>query len=146
MEYLRRRDALAKVASILDVEILYDTYDPISHLRQALADPPNRCGPCWRSRLERVAARARERGDDVFSSTLLYSRYQDHQVLQDLGNATAAAYGIAFLYQDFRVYWDEGVALSRQWEIYRQPYCGCMLSELDRYAKKLGRPPALPSE
>jgi epoxyqueuosine reductase len=146
MEYLRRRDALARVAAILDLEVLYDDYDPIPHLRQSLADPQNRCRPCWDSRLDRVAATARTIGCDAFSSSLLYSKYQDHEALKSLGQDQAAAHGVPFLYQDFRIFWDEGVALSRQWEIYRQPYCGCVLSELDRYAKKLRKPPVLPVE
>jgi predicted adenine nucleotide alpha hydrolase (AANH) superfamily ATPase len=145
MEYLRRRDALARVAAILDVEVLYDDYDPIPHLRRSLADPSSRCVPCWDSRLDRAAATARATGCDAFSSTLLYSKYQDHEALKSLGHNQAAAHGVSFLYQDFRVFWDEGVTLSRQWEIYRQPYCGCVLSELDRYAKKLRTPPVIPA-
>lgn len=141
MEYLRRRDALAKVAAILGVDVLYDDYDPLEHLRRSLADPANRCAPCWDSRLDRAAGRALDLGCDAFSSTLLYSKYQDHEVLRALGLARAEAHGVPFFYQDFRVFWDEGVELSKKWEIYRQPYCGCMLSELDRYAKKLRRPP-----
>ena len=96
-------------------------------------------------RLDRAAARAGELGCDAFSSTLLYSKYQDHQVLRELGQQCAAARSVPFYYQDFRVFWDEGVALSRQWDLYRQPYCGCVLSELDRYAKKLRRPPVVPA-
>ncbi len=143
MEYLRRRDALARVASILGVEIVYGDYDPVPHMRAALADPENRCGPCFASRLDRTAELAAARGCDAFSSTLLYSKYQDHETLRRLGALRADARGVPFYYQDFRVLWDEGVALSREWGIYRQPYCGCVLSELDRYAKKLRRPPVV---
>jgi hypothetical protein len=145
MEYLRRRDALARTAAILDVEILYDAYDPILHLRRSLADPAGRCRPCWDERLGRAATKARELACDAFSSTLLYSKHQDHDALKILGRDQAEAHGVPFFYQDFRVHWEEGVALSRTWEIYRQPYCGCMLSELGRYAKKLRRPPASPA-
>lgn len=144
MEYLRRRDALARTAAILDIEVRYDAYDPLAHLRRSVADPQARCSPCWEERLDRAAAAAGELGCDAFSSSLLYSKYQDHTVLAALGQARAQARGIPFHYEDFRVYWDEGVELSKRWEIYRQPYCGCVLSELDRYAKKLRRPPVVP--
>ncbi len=143
MEYLRRRDALARLAAILDIEVLYDDYDPIPHLRQSLADPRNRCMPCYRDRLARVAGQARSLGFDTFSSTLLYSKYQNHEAIVGISQAQAASHGIAFRYQDFRVFWDEGVALSKEWGLYRQAYCGCMLSELDRYRKKLARPPVV---
>ena len=92
-------------------------------------------------RLAHTAARAVALGFATISSTLLYSRYQDHDAIRLLGYDQAARHGVSFLYRDFRVYWDEGVALSKEWELYRQPYCGCVLSEMDRYAKKLRRPP-----
>lgn len=143
MEYLRRRDALSLVAARLDVEILYDVYDPLPHLRRSVADPAGRCRPCWEERLAAAARKARELGCDAFSSTLLYSKYQDHDVLQALGQAQEQALGVSFYYRDFRLDWDAGVALSKDWGIYRQPYCGCVLSELDRYARKLRRPPVV---
>ena len=43
--------------------------------------------------------------------------------------------GIAFFYEDFRVGWQEGVTQSREREMYRQPYCGCIFSEKERYCK-----------
>ena len=143
MEYVRRREGAAKVGGILDVEVRFDAYDPLPHMRRSLADPAGRCAPCWEERLDRAAAAAAALGCDAFTSSLLYSKYQDHALLASLGEARAAVHGIPFHYQDFRVHWDEGVALSRQWEIYRQPYCGCVLSELDRYAKKLRQPPGV---
>lgn len=142
MEYLRRRDALAQLAGILDFEVVYDAYDPMGHLRASLADPAGRCPACWRMRLERTARQAVALGFSVFSTTLLYSRYQDHDAIRLLGRDVAARYGLTFYYQDFREYWDEGIELSKKWQLYRQPYCGCVLSELERYAKKLRRPPA----
>lgn len=143
MEYLRRRDTLAQLAARLDFEVLYEAYDPVPHLRRSLSDPDNRCQPCWRDRLAHTVARAGELGFTTFSTTLLYSRYQNHDVIRGLGETLGAASGCAFHYQDFRVFWDEGVELSMKWQLYRQPYCGCILSELDRYAKKLRRPPQI---
>jgi predicted adenine nucleotide alpha hydrolase (AANH) superfamily ATPase len=141
MEYLRRRAGAARVAAILGVDMRFGDYDPVPHLRRSLADPAGRCAPCWEERLDAAAAAAADLGCDAFTSSLLYSKYQDHAVLAALGQARAEARGVPFLYRDFRVHWDEGVALSREWGVYRQPYCGCVLSELDRYARKLRRPP-----
>lgn len=97
-------------------------------------------------RLTRAAVVAREQGCEAFTSSLLYSRYQDHAAIAALGRAAGQAAGVAFHYADYRAHWDEGVALSKDWGIYRQPYCGCVQSELDRYAKKLRRPPILDGE
>jgi predicted adenine nucleotide alpha hydrolase (AANH) superfamily ATPase len=141
MEYLRRRDALAQLSGILDFEVVYDAYDPVPHLRQSLAVPGGRCPACWRMRLDHAAARAAALGFPAFTSSLLYSRYQDHDAIRLLGRDLAARHGLAFYYQDFREFWDEGVELSKKWQLYRQPYCGCVQSELERYAKKLAHPP-----
>ena len=142
-EWLRRRDGAAQVAARFGAPLVIDAYDPLPHMRRSLADPTGRCAPCWEERLDRAAAAAAALGCDAFTSSLLYSKYQDHALLSSLGEARAAAHGVPFHYQDFRVHWDEGVTLSRQWEIYRQPYCGCVLSELDRYSKKLRQPPGV---
>ena len=144
-EWLRRRDGAAQVMGRFGLSLVIDPYDPMTHLRRSLADPASRCRPCWAERLDRAAAVAVEQGCQAFTSSLLYSRYQDHAAIAVLGEAAGAAAGVPFHYADYRVHWDEGVALSREWGIYRQPYCGCILSELDRYAKKLRRPPDLVS-
>lgn len=140
-EWLRRRDGAVQVAARFGVSMLIDAYDPLPHMRRSLAEPAGRCRLCWDERLTRSAVVAREHGCDAFTSSLLYSRYQDHAAIAALGRAAGEAAGVTFRYADYRAHWDEGVALSKAWGIYRQPYCGCVLSELDRYAKKLRRPP-----
>ncbi|HML53675.1 MAG TPA: epoxyqueuosine reductase QueH [Solidesulfovibrio magneticus] len=142
-EWLRRRDGAAQVAARFGTPLVIDAYDPLPHMRRSLADPTGRCRPCWDERLNRAAVVAREQGCEAFTSSLLYSRYQDHAAIAALGRAAGEAAGVTFHYADYRAHWDEGVALSKDWGIYRQPYCGCVLSELDRYAKKLRRAPVL---
>jgi predicted adenine nucleotide alpha hydrolase (AANH) superfamily ATPase len=95
----------------------------------------DRCPLCRRVRLALTARIARERGFEAFSSSLLYSRHQDHEGIRQTAEDLAAASGLAFIYQDFRAFWREGVDLSRAWGIYRQQYCGCLYSEYDRYAR-----------
>ena len=140
-EWLCRRDGAARVARRLGIELVIADYNPRPHMLRSLADPAGRCRPCWAERLDRTAAKARELGCPAVTSSLLYSKYQDHAAITALGQASAVSHGLTFAYADYRVHWDEGIALSREWEIYRQPYCGCVGSELDRYAKKLRRPP-----
>ncbi|MDP3038334.1 MAG: epoxyqueuosine reductase QueH, partial [Deltaproteobacteria bacterium] len=45
---------------------------------------------------------------------------------------------LAFHYEDFRQGWKAGIALSRQMDLYRQQYCGCIYSEKERYSTKGG--------
>ncbi|MDL2315745.1 epoxyqueuosine reductase QueH [Desulfovibrio sp. OttesenSCG-928-A18] len=105
---------------------------------RALPDPGRgRCASCWGMRLRMAAHYASERGFEAFSSSLLYSRHQDHQCIKELGEGFSREYGCEFVYEDFRSSWQEGIRLSREWGIYRQQYCGCLFSEYERYAQDL---------
>ncbi len=78
-------------------------------------------------------------GADGYSTTLLYSRYQNHQLIREKGEELAQKYGIDFYYEDFRQGWQKGIDGAIAMDIYRQPYCGCIYSEQERYDKKLRR-------
>jgi hypothetical protein len=141
MEYQRRKEALADVGSRMGVVITFADleYDPAVFLRQAAFREKERCRFCYELRLDRAAREAKALGASGFTTTLLYSKYQDHEAIRRAGEEAASVHGVTFAYRDFRPFWDEGVRLSKEWELYRQPYCGCIFSEFDRYRKKLGR-------
>ena len=95
-----------------------------------------RCAFCYRLRLEKTARFALENNYDLFSTTLLISPYQDHELIRQIGEEHAAAHGIKFLYRDFRPFFREGQSKARSAGYYMQKYCGCIYSEEDRYAVK----------
>lgn len=139
-EFLRRREAVGQCADRLNVPILYDdNWNVVSWLEAQLpfANARNRCERCCGSRLEATAKMAQTMGISHFSTTLLYSRYQPHEAIRQRGEELACEYGLQFIYRDFRQYWQEGITISKEWGIYRQPYCGCIFSEAERYAKRL---------
>ena len=138
-EYLRRRQALEEVSGRLEAKVLYadQEYDPALFHRLVAFQEHRRCRVCWRLRLERSAREAKRLGCQALTTTLLYSKYQDHEVLKAIGQEAAQDQGIEFYYQDFRETWDAGVEISKQWGLYRQPYCGCVFSEFERYRKRL---------
>lgn len=140
MEYVRRRDALTEVARRMGVETVCadGEYDPSVFLRQSVFREKDRCPACYALRLQRTAREAGARGFGAFSTTLLYSKYQNHEAIIAAGREAARIHGVEFFSQDFRTGWDEGVRLSKEWELYRQPYCGCIYSEYERYRRKLG--------
>lgn len=94
---------------------------------------PARCLVCIGLRLERAAAEARACGCSAFSTTLAISPYQDHEGIRAAGRAAEAAHDVEFVYEDTRLLYPESKKLSREWGIYRQKYCGCLLSEWERY-------------
>ena len=92
-----------------------------------------RCPLCYRLRLAKAAAFAQKNGYSHFSTTLLYSRFQDHVLIKEIGEELAAVYDLTFFYHDFREGWSEGVKISKELGMYRQQYCGCIFSEQERY-------------
>lgn len=110
-------------------------------LSRVAAEPSQRCLYCYHSRLEATAAYAAAHGFDAFSSSLLYSRYQQHERIRASGEALGERFKVPFFYEDFRSGWQAGIDVSRAMGLYRQSYCGCIYSERDRYEPK----PALAS-
>ena len=76
---------------------------------------------------------AAENGYDSFSTTLLISPYQNHELIIKTAQAMAKKYHVTFLYRDFRPYFKEGQEKARAMGLYMQKYCGCVFSEEDRF-------------
>ena len=133
-EYRRRLETVRKYAELVELEVIYrDEYRLEEFLANVAANPDQRCLYCYASRLEAAAAEAVRLGFDAFTTSLLYSRYQKHDVIRDMGERIGQKYGVTFHYADFRKGWQEGIAVSKKMELYRQQYCGCIYSEKERY-------------
>lgn len=133
-EYRRRLDTTRDYASIEQLPLVcVDEYRLEDFLAQVAQDPAGRCSYCYQSRLLRTAQFAVQQGFDAFTTSLLYSRYQNHTLIRQCGEELAKLFGIPFLYQDFRSGWQEGIHASKSLGLYRQQYCGCIYSEKDRY-------------
>lgn len=98
----------------------------------------NRCRECYYTRLDRIGMEAKERGFDAFSTTLLVSPYQKHDLLIETGKQIEEKYGVKFYYRDFRDGFREGRQKAREMGLYMQKYCGCIYSEKERYMPKRG--------
>lgn len=119
--------------------IVYEGYEMIDFLRAVIGHESSRCSDCYRLRLNKTAGIARERGFDAFTSTLLISPYQDQELIRTIGRQAGKEQGVEFYYQDFREGFRESQQMSRELDLYRQKYCGCIYSEWERYAKvKIG--------
>ncbi len=142
-EFERRVEALEQVSKAIDLPIVWDEsgYGLESYLKKlnGRTSPEERCPVCYRMRLEKAALQAVKLGLKLFTTTLLYSRYQRHELIAEMGKDIAQKYNIDFYYQDFRLGWTKGIEMSKELGIYRQPYCGCIFSELERYNKRAER-------
>jgi hypothetical protein len=115
--------------------IVAEGYDVIDYFRAVVGHEGDRCHDCFRLRLRKAAVVAREQGLDAFTTTLLISPYQKHELLREVGEEVAGELGIDFYYEDFRPGFHESHHLSRELDLYRQKYCGCVYSEWERYGK-----------
>jgi predicted adenine nucleotide alpha hydrolase (AANH) superfamily ATPase len=137
-EYRKRLDTVKEFAGRVGLEVVYrDGYDLDQYLLQVAGKGALRCELCYRMRLDAAGATAKERGFHVFTSSLLYSKYQKHDLIAGIGREMASAHGLEFYYEDFRRGWREGIMESKAMGLYRQQYCGCIYSERDRYRRTM---------
>lgn len=136
-EWDRRREALETLAAGEALRLLpHAPYDPQEWLRSVSFREGERCRICYHLRLRHAALLARRGRFDAFSTTLLYSKFQKHDLIRQIGEALGSEVGVAFLYRDWREGWKEGVEASRALGLYRQQYCGCIYSEAERCAPR----------
>ncbi len=136
-EYRNRKETLVAYAQNNTLNyILQDEYGLRPFLAEVMSSCEPRCVHCYEMRLEGTARYAAEHGYEQFSTTLLISPYQNHELLRETGEKMAQKYGVPFLYRDFRPYFREGQQKAREMELYMQKYCGCIFSEEERYQKK----------
>jgi len=135
-EAQRREKALQKYAELENLEVIYqDGYDMEGFLQNVIFREKERCSFCYHDRLKTTASVARHGKFDYFTSTLLQSKFQDHDRIRSIGESVAKSYGVPFLYRNFREGWKEGIEISKRLNMYRQQYCGCIYSEKERYYK-----------
>lgn len=133
-EHQRRLETLREYADMVSLPVIWPEEYPLEEYLQAVISlGTERCTQCYRIRLERTAETARAGGYDAFTSTLLYSRYQRHEQIREVAAEMSSRHEVPFLYRDFREGWQEGLRKSRHMGLYRQPYCGCIFSEKERF-------------
>jgi predicted adenine nucleotide alpha hydrolase (AANH) superfamily ATPase len=131
-EYQKRLDVACTVAKELKIPLEAGPYTPEEWLNSTspLKDEPEgggRCQVCYRLRLEKthdymVACEA-----DAFTTTLTISPHKSAQAINKIGQEIG---GEKFLIRDFKKKdgFKRAMQLAKQWELYRQGYCGCIYS------------------
>ena len=138
-EYKRRLEAVQEYEKQTSIEVIYrDEYNLEAFLRGVAFREEERCRFCHQLRLEATTHVSKQGKFDAFTSTLLHSRHQNHELIKATGEALAKKHGVQFLARDFREGWKEGIEESKSLKLYRQQYCGCIYSEKERYLGKKG--------
>jgi predicted adenine nucleotide alpha hydrolase (AANH) superfamily ATPase len=116
--------------------VFFRGYPLESFLRAQMSRLESRCEVCYELRLSATAARAKQEGARLFSTTLLISPYQKHELVKDIGERAQRRTGTEFLYIDWRSRYRESRDLAKKQDLYLQKYCGCIFSEKERHLEK----------
>lgn len=138
-EWHRRLESLAKLAQMRAAHLyLSEDFDQETCLRYG--DSPERCIYCYETRMEKVAAKAADLGYKYFTTTLLISPYQHREAIIKAGEKAAARHNLSFLDADWRDKFREGQCLAKEDDLYRQKYCGCIISlSKSKFKEKIAR-------
>lgn len=125
MEYKARRDCLKEYTKNINIEAIFEeNYGLDEFCKNVVNGLETRCEDyCYPVRLEQTAKYAKEHGYTHFTTTLLVSPYQKHEMIKNIGEKIAKNYELEFLYRDFRVGFREGQAKAREIGLYMQKYC-----------------------
>jgi predicted adenine nucleotide alpha hydrolase (AANH) superfamily ATPase len=136
-ECLKRMDTLKTYAEQEGLRVIYqEGYEMEAFLQSMVFREHDRCRICYHDRLKSAAVIAKKGAFDYFTTTLLQSKFQKHDLIKSIGESLGQAYGIPFLYRDFREGWKEGIETSKRLGMYRQQYCGCIYSEKERFYRE----------
>ena len=138
-EYLRRKEELKKFltefkceSKINFVEMEYsrnEYYEAIKGLED-LGEKSNRCYNCYKFRMEKACIYAKENNFDYFTTTLSISPYKVSSWINEIGQNLEKEYNLKYLYADFKKKngYKRSLELSKEYNLYRQDYCGCEFS------------------
>ncbi|MBW2996611.1 epoxyqueuosine reductase QueH [Candidatus Woesearchaeota archaeon] len=128
-EYEKRLNEAERYAEAMGIPIIIGDYDIIDWYN-AIQGHENdeeggeRCSICFRFRLNKTAQIAKEKGFDLFTTTLTVSPYKNAEIINKIGKEFDN-----FLEKDFKKGYMHSVELSKHYNLYRQNYCGCLFSK-----------------
>lgn len=148
-EYEYRLSEVRRLVSELPlhnpVEVINGEYVPerFLSLAKGLEDEPERgerCRKCIAHRLEETVKAAAEAGADFVTTTLSISPHKDAPFINEAGAELASKYGAVWLYSDFKKKggYFRSIELSKEYDLYRQDFCGCVYSKVQREREKEG--------
>jgi predicted adenine nucleotide alpha hydrolase (AANH) superfamily ATPase len=134
-EHQNRLESMKSLAQEMNLPLIIEEgYDFIEYFRRVAGHEKERCRHCFRLRLARTAETARQNGFSAFTTTLLISPHQKHDIIRETGDEIAAEYKLEFLYADLRKRYSDSRHMTKPLDLYRQQYCGCVYSEWERYS------------
>lgn len=120
--------------NFLDVDYENEKFRDISKGLEQECEGGARCSRCYHLRLEKTAKLAKENSFQYFGTTLSVSPYKSSERLNKIGESLSSIYQIQYLYSDFKKHdgYKKSIELAKKYNLYRQDYCGCSFSKLER--------------
>lgn len=138
-EFYHRQEAAKTMAQSFGLPFIEAAYQPEEWFRavRGLKDEPERgkrCDACIYHRLDNTFKYAKDNGFDAVATTLSVSRRKDVNQINAIGYDLAEKYGLEFVGKDWKKGNGETISQQRARDagIYRQDYCGCIYSKLQR--------------
>lgn len=117
--------------SVIEAENDTESFYALAKGKENVREGGARCFDCYRLRLEKTAALAKEKDFDYFTTTLSISPLKNAAKLREIGLELEEKYGIKNLPSDFKKKegYKKSIELSKKYNLYRQNYCGCEFSK-----------------
>ncbi len=135
-EQIKINESLSNINPIQLVKIPYDGESYLNEVKglEDIKEGGIRCKTCFEMRLRESALYAKENSFDYFTTSLSISPLKNSQLLNQLGLAIEKEVGVKYLESDFKKKngYKRSVELSKENELYRQDYCGCIFSKEER--------------
>ena len=140
-EYERRLNELIKFMGIFNnnikvIEEIYNEEDYNSAVKnlEHLGEKSIRCYNCYEFRMDKAAKFAKENNYDYFTTTLSISPHKNSKWINEIGSLLEQKCDIKYLYSDFKKKegYKRSLELSKEYNLYRQDYCGCKYSKKER--------------
>lgn len=137
-EYQHRLSEQKRLCRILDIPVFDCDYDPTNFFDfvkglEKVKEGGERCTKCFEMRLEYTAKLAKEQDFELYATTLTVSPHKNAPLINEIGQMIGKKYNIKWLPSDFkkRSGYLRSIELSKQYDLYRQNYCGCIFSKQD---------------
>ena len=118
-------------ADFLDCDHDKSAYEEIAKGYESEPERGARCYRCYALRLDKTGQVAKENAFDYFATTLTLSPHKNAEWLNQIGEEVAGRYGVSYLFSDFKKKggYLRSIALSKEYNLYRQDFCGCKYSK-----------------
>ena len=137
MEHQQRFESTKTLAKEINLPLIIEPeYDMAEYFRRVAGNEQERCRHCFELRLTKIAEVAKANGYEAFTTTLLISPHQKHELIKEIGERVAGRKGVEFLYVDLRKRYSDSRHITKPMDLYRQQYCGCIYSEWERYTQE----------